>query len=233
MASPRRRRWSVKSGVVLEIILLEWGDTSHLIVYDSIVLISDSWERSQFDHFVIHSAPSVQRSSTRFTVWSRSLCWNLGMHINQGWLILSTVLNQLLQSSGPLCACWHSGLVSSATEKFSFSSGAHDLVCAPRFCLWHKCFLLFKIYDESTSCVFVTTDSQDSSPTPSVTFSLGYCKQLRSQHQSLGAWHWQVCIDNMNAVVVRIFSAGATFESPQPSQMRLWCWKSRRSFPDS
>ena len=147
-------------------------------------------------------------SSTRFTVWSRSLCWNLGMHINQGWLILVNCLDQLLQSSGPLCACWHSGLVSSATEKFSFSSGAHNLICAPRFCLWHKCFLLFKIYDESTSCVFVTTDSQDSSPTPSVTFSLGYCKQLRSQHQSLGARHRQVCIDNLNVVVVLMSFCG-------------------------
>ena len=42
------------------------------------------------------------------------------------------------QSSGPLRAHWRSGLVSSATEKFSFSSGAHDLVCARRFCLWYK-----------------------------------------------------------------------------------------------
>ena len=65
--------------------------------------------------------------------------------------------------------------------------GARPCLCAPFLFVIQMSFTPFKIYDESTVCVFVTTDSQDSSPTPSVTFSLGYCKQLRSQHQSLGA----------------------------------------------
>ena len=91
--------------------------------------------------------------SVRFIVWLKSLCWNPGMHIKRGWFVcLPQFSGDMLtldlctccsQSSGPLCACWHSGLVSSATQKFSFSSGAHNLVCASRFCLGHNYLVIW------------------------------------------------------------------------------------------